>query len=273
MIELDKIYNIDCLDLMRDMETESVDVILTSPPYNTNKKGSDKRTTKTVKEKHGEFTYARYDGYNDNLSNDDYCAFVAKCFNSFNRILKKDGVILWNASYGNENANVMFLALNTIISNGFTIADVISWKKKSALPDNQSSNKATRICEFVYVICRSQEFKTFKTNKKVSSVRPTGQKMYSPFYNFIEAANNDGKNNLNKAAFSSEFVMKLLSLYALPNSIVFDPFIGTGTTAVGAIELGMKFIGAEISSEQVDYANTRINKTINIKNSQLSLDI
>lgn len=129
MIEVDKIYNIDCLDLMRDMETESVDVILTSPPYNTNKKGSDKRTTKTVNEKHGEFTYARYDGYNDNLSNDDYCAFVAKCFNSFNRILKKDGVILWNASYGNENANAMFLALNTIISNGFTIADVISWKR------------------------------------------------------------------------------------------------------------------------------------------------
>lgn len=46
----------------------------------------------------------------------------------------------------------MFLALNRIIQTGFTIADVITCKKKSALPDNKSPNKDTRICEFVYVI-------------------------------------------------------------------------------------------------------------------------
>lgn len=250
----------NCLDLMKEMDAGCVDVILTSPPYNTNKKGSSKVNTNTVHAKKGEFTYARYDGYDDNLTNEQYCDFVSECFNGFDKVLKPNGVILWNASYGNENANAMFLALNRIIQEGFTIADVITWKKKSALPDNQSPNKATRICEFVYVIVRSGEFKAFKANKKVSSVRPTGQKMYSPFYNFIEAPNNDGKNNLNKAAFSTKLVTSLLELYAPPEkeTVVFDPFIGTGTTAVGAVALGMQYIGSEISSEQVKYSIERI---------------
>ena len=250
----------NCLDLMKEMDAGCIDVILTSPPYNTNKKGSSKVNTNTVHAKQGEFTYARYDGYDDNLTNEQYCDFVSECFNGFDKVLKPNGVILWNASYGNENANAMFLALNRIIQEGFTIADVITWKKKSALPDNQSPNKATQICEFVYVIVRSGEFKTFKANKKVSSVRPTGQKMYSPFYNFIEAPNNDGKNNLNKAAFSTKLVTSLLELYAPPEkeTVVFDPFIGTGTTAVGAVALGMQYIGSEISSEQVKYSIERI---------------
>lgn len=250
----------NCLDLMKEMEAGSVDVILTSPPYNTNKKGSSKVNTNTVHAKKGEFTYARYDGYDDNLTNEEYCDFVAECFKGFDKVLKPNGVILWNASYGNENANAMFLALNRIIQTGFTIADVITWKKKSALPDNQSPNKATRICEFVYVIVRAGEFKTFKTNKKVSSVRATGQKMYSPFYNFIEAPNNDGKNDLNKAAFSTKLVTSLLELYAPPEkeTVVFDPFSGTGTTAVGAIALGMQYIGSEISAEQVKYSIDRL---------------
>lgn len=259
-MQLNTIYNMNCLELMQQMDSACSDVILTSPPYNTNKKGSANVTTNTVPTKQGEFTYARYDGYNDNLTNDEYCDFIEDCFKGFDRVLRPNGVILWNASYGNENANAMFLALNRIIQTGFTIADVITWKKKSALPDNQSPNKATRICEFVYVIVRSTEYKTFRTNKKVSSTRPTGQKMYSPFYNFIEAPNNDGKNDLNKATFSTKLVSHLLELYA-PNdkeTVVFDPFIGTGTAAVGAIKLGMQYIGSEISAAQVNYSNERI---------------
>lgn len=262
-MEINTIYNMNCIDLMKQMDAGCVDVILTSPPYNTNKKGSAKVNTNTVHAKSGEFTYARYDGYNDNLTNEEYCNFVEECFKGFDHVLKPNGVILWNASYGNENANAMFLALNRIIQTGFTIADVITWKKKSALPDNQSPNKATRICEFVYVIVRSNEYKTFRTNKKVSSVRPTGQKMYSPFFNFVEAPNNDGKNDLNKAAFSTSLVTQLLGIYAPPEkeTVVFDPFIGTGTTAVGAVRLGMQYIGSEISADQVNYSIERI-KTV-----------
>lgn len=213
-MEINKIYNENCLETLKKMDDmQGFDVVITSPPYNTNVKANGKRNTQNVNVKEGQYTYARYDGYDDSISNEEYCKFISDLFFLLNKKMKKNGCILWNASYGNDNANAMFLALNRIIQTGFTIADVIIWKKKSALPDNQSPNKATRICEFVYVIVRSNEYKTFGTNKKVSSVRPNGQKMYSPFFNFIEAKNNDGSNPYNKATYSTDFVKNLINLY------------------------------------------------------------
>lgn len=266
-MEINKIYNEDCLQTMRRMEAKSVDIVLTSPPYNTNVKANSDKNTLSISVKEGQYTYARYDGYDDSKTNEEYCDFIFQLFTLYGIVLKENGVILWNASYGNENANAMFKALNTIIDCGFCIADVLVWKKKTALPNSSSSNKATRICEFVFVICRKEDLKTFKANKKISSIRDSGQIMYNAFYNFIEAANNDESNPYNKAAFSSELVLKLLNLYAKKESVVYDSFMGTGTTAIGAIKYGCYFIGSELSKNQVDYANKRIKEEL----SQLTL--
>lgn len=64
--------------------------------------------------------------------------------------------------------------------------------------------------------------------------------------------------NVNKATYSSELCEKLLSIYAKERMTVYDPFIGTGTTAVAAKKLGMKYIGSEISPKQCSYAESRI---------------
>ena len=95
--------------------------------------------------------------------------------------------------------------------------------------------------EFVYVIVRKDEIKSFNANKEISSVRNNGQKMYKNYFNFIEAKNNDGSCSLNKATYSSELCEKLLEIYAQPNSIVYDSFMGTGTTAIAC----QKFISKE----------------------------
>lgn len=58
------------------------------------------------------------------------------------------------------------------------IADKIVWKKKSALPNNVSFNKLTRVTEDVFIICRKDEYKTFNANKKVTKTSKTGQKYY-----------------------------------------------------------------------------------------------
>mgnify|MGYP003589134662 FL=1 len=92
----------------------------------------------------------------------------------------------------------------------------------------------------------------------------TNQKFYENVFNFIEAKNNDGSNNLNKATFSSDLVYSLLDMYATDESIVYDQFMGTGTTAIGALRYNkengynLKFIGSEISSQQVEFSNNRI---------------
>jgi DNA modification methylase len=90
------------------------------------------------------------------------------------------------------------------------------------------------------------------------NVRETGQDIYENIFNFIEAPNNDESTDLNKATFSSKFVEKLLKIYAKENDIILDTFMGTGTTAIGCINMSMNFIGFELSEAQCDYAKRRI---------------
>ena len=77
-------------------------------------------------------------------------------------------------------------------------------------------------------------------------------------YNYIEAANNDGANKLNKATFSTELVLKLLNMYATKDSVVYDSFMGTGTTAVACKKYGCKCIGSELSEAQYEYTLERL---------------
>lgn len=200
----------DCIQLMKSMQEDGtfVDVILTSPPYNTSRKGSS--LTNACEN-------IRYDEYNDCKSNDEYVAWTADVFSMFDKVLAKDGVVLYNLSYSSENTECMWLAVSEIIKNTpFTVADCIVWKKKSATPNNMSPNKLTRICEFVFVFCRKSEFATFHCNKKVTSTRRTGQHNHENIYTFIEAATNDGCNSIHKATYSTELVYKLLSIYGKP---------------------------------------------------------
>lgn len=255
------IYNENCFDTMNIMPNNSIDVILTSPFYNTNKKAGNKRTVLNTVSKNNNYHYIRYDKHIDNMTNKEYCNFTVKLFNQFDRIIKSNGCILYNLSYGSNNTTAMFEAVNNIITQtNFTIADVIIWKKRNAVPNNCSSNKLTRIVEYIFVFCRKNEFNTFHTNKKVKSVRRNGQKMYENIYNFVEAKNNDGPCPYNKATYSSELCDKLLSLYVPNEGIVYDPFMGSGTTAVSCQHLGLNCIGSEISENQVKFSIERLLK-------------
>jgi DNA modification methylase len=185
--------------------------------------------------------------------------------------LAKDGVILFNISYSSENTDGIYLTIADIIGKTpFTVMDCLTWKKKSAIPNNRSSNKVTRICEFVFVIARKSEKKTFMANKKITSrIERTGQANYENIFNFIEASNNDGSYDLNKATYSSDLVEKLISMYIKEGSTIYDPFMGTGTTAVAAYRKGCKCIGSELSEAQVKFALKRIRAEVKESKSNL----
>lgn len=255
------IKNEDCFRTMKDMEklNKKVNLILTSPPYNTGK-------PLTGDKSRGNWE-GRYDIYTDKMSQDDYCKWCVDVFNMYDSVLKKDGVILWNMSYGSDSSvnkvgiGLMWLAIADIIRDTpFMVADRIIWKKKSALPNNVSPNKLTRIVEDVFVFCRKDEYKTFKTNKQVKSVDAKGQKRYENLFNFVEAKNNDGANRLNKATFSSDLCLKLFDIY-IPkdeNIWVYDSFAGTCTTAVACKEYGVNCVCSELSAEQCEYGRKRV---------------
>jgi DNA modification methylase len=241
---MNKIFNEDCLVTMERLELQrQVDLVLTSPPYNTSRPGdADKYCS-------------RYDSFSDLISDREYIDWTIKIFNGYDKILKENGCVLFNLSYSSEKPYLVWMLIAEVIKKtNFITADTIIWKKSCALPNNASSNKLTRIIEYVFVMCRKDELKTFKCNKKVRTISTTGQKFYENIFNFIEAKNNDGSNELNKATFSTNFVRKLLAIYAQPNSLVYDSFMGTGTTARGCILENQQFIGSELSEKQIEFA-------------------
>lgn len=249
-------YCEDCFDTMARMKFNGfkVDNVITSPFYNTGRGSKYHNTQKSRDNYEG-----RYDIHLDDMTNDEYIDFSVRLFDMFDDIVKENGCILYNMNYGSENTELMWLTIANIISSTvWTIADDIIWKKKSALPNNVSPNKLTRIVEHIFVFCRKKEFKTFKANKNVTSVRKTGQKMYENVFNFVEARNNDGSCKLNKATFSTELIEKLIDIYVTEDSIVYDPFMGTGTTANACKNRNIKYIGSEISEAQVEHAKLRV---------------
>lgn len=250
----------DCIHFMNILSEKNrkVDVVLTSPPYNTSRPSSER----SMKNHEG-----RYKVYDDLKTGEEYCNWCVNIFNHIDTILKPNGVVLWNVSYGTdatintEGIGLMWNSISDIIRHtNFTVADKIVWKKKSALPNNVSPNKLTRICEEVFVFCRKSEYKTFHANKEISKIGKNGQQFYKVLYNFIEAPNNDGSTSLNKATYSSDLCVQLLNMYAPQNGIIFDPFMGTGTTGIACEILNLNCIGTEIDAEQVEYSKERLNK-------------
>ena len=258
-MSLQRIFNENCIDTMNKMLEfdQKIDLILTSPPYNTGRPSNSERSRNNNE--------GRYDIHLDNMTQSEYCNWCVSLFNQFDKVLNQNGVILWNVSYGSdatvntESIGLIWLSIADIIRNTpFTVADRIIWKKKSALPNNVSKNKLTRIVEDIFVFCRKNEYKTFNCNKTVSSIGKNGQTFYNNYFNFIEAKNNDGTCKLNKATFSSDLCLQLLELYANQDTIVYDPFMGTGTTAVACKQKELTCFGSELSQEQVEFANKRL---------------
>lgn len=227
-----------------------VNKVVTSPPYNIIRPNSTDRG---------------YDVYKDGMSNEEYIRWTLKIFKRFDKLIEKDGCILYNMSYGGENTICMNLTVAEIIQKtDFTLADIIVWHKNQATPNNVSKNKLTRIVEFIYVFVKKDDFKTFETNKKVVGKRKTGQKTYENKFNYIKAKNNDKSTSINKATYSTDLMKQLFDFYVQENDIILDPFGGTGTTACASYENGNDCYSIELSEEQINYSKDRLKELENL---------
>ena len=245
-MEVNKIYNEDCMKTMERLH--DIDCVLTSPPYNTSRK-SGKLEDSSI----------RYETFNDTRTDEEYMDWTCGLFNAFDKCLKKNGCVLYNLSYSSENVALMWKTVNAVMEHTpFTIADSIIWKKQSAIPNNRTPNKLTRICEFVFVFCRKTELDSFLCYKEIESRCPSGQPNYKNYFNFIEAPNNDENCPIHKATYSSLLCRKLMLLYTQEGDTIYDPFMGTGTTAIGCIKEKRNYIGSELSHRYVDWAEKRI---------------
>lgn len=250
MLEPNKIYCGDTIEYMKKIDDKSIQLILTSPPYNKTKRTDG---LNNIYEKSGT-------DHNDNLSDDYYVEWITNVFKEYERILKDKGVVAFNLSYSKYSPSLPYFLINNIFKEtNFLIADTLAWEKSSAIPISGHPNRLTRKCEFVYIFVKKEHLNDFEANKIVTTVVPkTGQKFYKTYYNILKAKNNDGKVEGHGATFSSDFAKFFIDLYSFPNSLVLDNFMGTGTVAVSCLDLSRNFIGIDLSKNYCDYAEDRI---------------
>tara|TARA_R110000823_G_scaffold216320_2_gene345911 strand:+ start:147 stop:1394 length:1248 start_codon:yes stop_codon:yes gene_type:complete len=185
------------------MDGQKADMVFTSPPYNADAKagqGDIFNKKKSVK------LYA--DGYSDKLPSSEYIDFASSvleiCF------AVTDGFIFWNVSY---NAKSRFEYIQQITNRLPYLVEQICWKKSSTIPFKGS---LMRDWEPIYL---------FSTNKQSIAVKEV-------ISNFWQVSNTGAQAENHKACFPVELPIKGISIVAKNTGIVFDPFGGSGTTAI-----------------------------------------
>ena len=92
-MEIDKIYKEDCLETLAKMEDNSIDLIVTSPPYNKGLYWKDKKIVRTMS---WNVTGIDYDSYQDSMSHDDYVDWQRNIISECIRVLKPSGSLFYN---------------------------------------------------------------------------------------------------------------------------------------------------------------------------------
>lgn len=236
-LELNRLYNSDCIKLIKRMPPNFLDKVITSPPYNIGRNYND--------------------GYVDNLQRQTFIDWQVTMLNELEPKLKTNGLILYNFSYAIRDPLLPYSLIEAFDKNtGFTIVDTIIWKKPHCIPI-VNTNRLSRICEFVYVLSRKTEVSTFTTNRE-GLFDKNGNPHLRNVQNFIEADNSDKLDvPFNESTYSTELILKLLYIYAKQGETIYDPFSGLGTTIRACLIYGCNFIGSELDWRQSNYFNNK----------------
>ena len=237
---LNKIHVENCLDTMKRMPDGYVDLVVTSPPYD------DLRS---------------YNGYSF-----DFEAIATELF----RILKDGGVVVWvvgDAVHKGSESGSSFRQALFFMSCGFNLHDTMIFEKNSSTyPANRKGNRYSQIFEYMFVFSKgkpkSANLICDKPNKWAGHKDFSG-KLKNPVPDFSP------RNNIwryvtsfngvkHPAPFPEQLAFDHILSWSVVGDVVYDPFMGSGTTAKAAVLTGREWIGSEISNEYVDLAEKRL---------------
>ena len=231
---INKIINGDCLEVMKHIPDNSIDCIVTSPPYN---KHSAKR--KCGKTDSWQKANVDYGNFKDDMPEEKYQEWQKEVIRECLRILKKDGSIFYNHKPRIVNHKVIF---PHEWLGEFNVRQMVIWNRK-----NSPVLEPIRFMPIVeYVFWITKERKTPKFNKKA--------------FHYKEIWEIPPRVDKHPATFPEELVRRCLHACSDENDTVLDPFGGSGTTAIVCKKLNRRFIGIEISSEYCKIAEERLKK-------------
>ena len=234
-----KLYNICCLEMLRQMPENSVDLIVTSPPYNMRTRIRDGKYTTREKSDHFSKKYAEFD---DALSIDDFFSFHCSVMDE---MLKVSKVICYNIQLVTGSKDAFFRIIGKY--HAF-IKDIIVWDKGWGQPA-MAEGVLNSCYELILVI----ESEGTAGRQIKNAVFDRGE-----MQNILRFSGKSKPVKGHSAVFPEDIPLKLIKAFSNKNAIIFDPFMGSGTTAVAAQLSGRDWLGSEISQVYCDIAAKRI---------------
>lgn len=224
---------------MSRMDNNSVDCVITSPPYNMNLRirNGEYCSRQIVKE-----LSTKYSGFDDNLPIEEYNQFHTKVLEELLRISK---VVFYNIQIVTGSKRSVFKMIGDFSEN---LKDIIVWDKGVAQPAMQQQvlNRRTELIlvfETDYPISRQYRYANFE--------RGTLNDIWE-----IKRGKKISKDH--GATFPEELVATIIENFTKEGEIIYDPFMGTGTTAIVSKKMNRKFLGSEIGEEYYALINSRL---------------
>ena len=267
-MEIDKIYQGDCFEVLKTFEDNSIDLTVTSPPYD------NLRT---------------YGGVIDGWSFEKFQGIARELY----RMTKEGGVVVWvvaDATIKGSETGTSFKQALYFMECSFNLHDTMIWQKASYVP--LTHNRYEQEFEYMFVLSKGKP-KTFnpikveckyagtttwgdasfhKTNEsgliKVGKKVVNDTKIKGNVFRYDTAkASKRGEYGGHPAPFPEALANDHILSWSNEGDIVLDPFMGSGTTGFVANKLGRHYIGIELNPEYVEMARRRIG----LEKSQLNL--
>ena len=262
------LYLEDCKTGIEKLEDNSVDCVVTSPPYNLN---------------------IKYNTYSDQKSREEYLSWLNDIFKDLKRVLTDEGNFFLNVGYSNRDPWVA-IDVATVARQHFILQNSIVWVKSIYIDDLKLNTGDLKLTD---------PGKTFGQFKPIN-----GERYLNPTWEHLFHFTKSGDVPLNRKAIGAPFVYKsnqsrfgheedkrckgnvwfvpyktvsskkekgnhpaifpiklvedCLKLTGLEAGLVLDPFIGIGTTAIAALNYGWKTIGFEIDEDYFKFSKSRI---------------
>lgn len=226
MLETNKIHNISWEEGFANISDKSIDLIITSPPYNMGKKlhtGSNYMDT--------------YNLYSDNLPEDEYQRGQVKFLNECFRVLKDEGSMFYNHK-PRIRKGLSIHPLNWIFKSDFMLKQEIIWKNRS---QNFDKIRFYPFTERVYWLTKSENTKLFN------------EVGLSDIWEF----KNSKRHSVHKATFPIDLPYSIIKCFK-DAKIILDPYMGIGTTAKAVFKCNeedngdREYIGFEIDNTYID---------------------
>ncbi|RLI84763.1 site-specific DNA-methyltransferase [Archaeoglobales archaeon] len=240
-LPVNKIIHGDCVKVLNLLPKGSIDLVVTSPPYNVGKE------------------------YEEDLTEEEYVKFLTDVFKGLKRVLKPDGRICWNVPYSmisskREIFSPWYCSFKALRKAGLKFRDNITWNQLNTDNDTAWGSWCSASAPWVrhmteaIIVAYKETWK--KQNKgETDLTRDEFLRFVLDLWGMPVASK---KKIGHPAPFPEELPYRCIKLFSFVGDVVLDPFLGSGTTALVAVKTERRFIGIELKKEYCEMAARRI---------------